>query len=78
MKITFSFILLVFLLSGCSTVNNVDKETYESLKTGIQILNTEFLEYVKNDKNISERSKLTINTKVKAVTESFKNLKAQE
>ena len=77
MKILFALSFLV-LLTGCSSINTVDKETYQSLETGIQILNKDFLEYVKNDKNISERTKLTINTKVKVVTESFKNLKAQE
>ena len=77
MKILFALSFLV-LLTGCSSINTVDKETYQSLETGIQILNKDFLEYVKNDKNISERTKLSINTKIKNSTDAFKSLKIKE
>lgn len=69
--------LLFFILSGCSSINVIDKETYETLNQNCILLD-DLTKYVNEDLTKNERTKETIKTKIKCVKQVIKSLKVKE
>ena len=72
------FLLLLIFITGCSSVNKVDKETYNILVTYRQKVGNKCIEYINSDNTMSTRDKETFKTYYRLYDQSISNLKVQD
>ena len=71
-----SLFLLFFILSGCNSINTIDKETSEIFNQNYILLD-DLKKYVDEDSTKSVRTKESIKTKIEYVKKTIKSLKVK-
>lgn len=78
MKNIIFIILSMLFLTGCSSINTVDEETYEALKVGMEMINNDLNNYWKYDVTLSSRTKNSKKTKLEIMNNAFKKLQIKK